>query len=158
MSCPIYLSPATVRTKPIRLHQVWRPSAAEEPGDFPDEAGSRDRPDNPAPRFNPGEGYEEEDQTHAATRITLRPHDPSTGEEVEKEEVVKGYEYERGQFVTFTPNELKALDLESSKVIDLEMFVPRGELDPLYFNSPLLALSRRPDGGRGDPGDRRGDD
>ena len=136
VSCPIYLSPATVRTKPIRLHQVWRPSAAEEPGDFPDEAGSRDRPDNPVPRFNPGEGHEEEDQTRAATRITLRPHDPSTGEEVEKEEVVKGYEYERGQFVTFTPNELKALDLESSKVIDLEMFVPRGELDPLYFNSP----------------------
>jgi len=32
----------------------------------------------------------------------------------------------------FTPDELKALDLESSKVIDLEMFVPRGELDPVY--------------------------
>jgi hypothetical protein len=50
-----------------------------------------------------------------ATRISLRPHDPTTGEEVEKEEVVKGYEYRRGQFVTFTPKELKALDIESSK-------------------------------------------
>src|SRR6266478_2246643 len=82
---------------------------------------------------------EEVDQpapVHPATRITLRPHDPSTDEEVEKEEVVRGYEYERGQFVTFTPAELKALDLESSKVIDLEMFVPRGEVDPVYFNSP----------------------
>jgi len=38
---------------------------------------------------------------------------------------------------------LKALDLESSKVIDLEMFVPRGELDPIYFNSPYYLY---PDG------------
>jgi non-homologous end joining protein Ku len=70
-------------------------------------------------------------QTPAATRITLRPHDPSTGEEVEKEEVVKGYEYQRDQFVTFTAEELKALDVESSKVIDLEKFVPRGDIDAI---------------------------
>jgi DNA end-binding protein Ku len=74
-------------------------------------------------------------QSHAATRITLRPHDPGTGEEIDKREVVKGYEYGRGQFVTFTPEELKALDVESSKVIDLEKFVPRGDLDPVYFDS-----------------------
>ncbi len=66
-----------------------------------------------------------------------------TGEEIEKDEVVRGYEYERGQYVTFTPDELKALDLESSKVIDLEMFVPRGEVDPVYFNSPYYLY---PDG------------
>jgi hypothetical protein len=40
-----------------------------------------------------------------------------------------------GQFVTFTPEELKALDVESSKVIDLEKFVPRSDLDPVYFDS-----------------------
>ena len=34
--------------------------------------------------------------------------------------VVKGYEYTRGEFVTFTAEELKGLDVESSKVIDLE--------------------------------------
>src|ERR1700738_3272014 len=34
VSCPIYLTPATTRTKSIRLHQVWRPIAAEEPDDF----------------------------------------------------------------------------------------------------------------------------
>jgi DNA end-binding protein Ku len=73
----------------------------------------------------------------------LRPHDPSTGQQVEKEEVVKGYEYERGQFVTFAPGELKALDVESSKVIDLEKFVARGEIDPVYFDSPYYLY---PDG------------
>ena len=31
VSCPIYLSPAAARTKSIRLHQVWRPAASDEP-------------------------------------------------------------------------------------------------------------------------------
>jgi DNA end-binding protein Ku len=76
------------------------------------------------------------DHSRAATRIALRPHDPGTGEEIEKTEVVKGYEYDRGQFVTFTAEELKPLDVESSKVIDLEKFVPRNDMDPVYFDSP----------------------
>ena len=96
-----------------------------------------------APRFSEDDSYEEGDQTPGATRITLRPHDPSTGEEIEKEEVVKGYEYQRGQFVTFTAEELKALDVESSKVIDLEKCVPRCDIDPVYFDSPYYLY---PDG------------
>jgi len=47
----------------------------------------------------------------------------------------KGYEYSRGQFITFTKDQLKALDVESSKVIDLEAFVPRGDIDPVYFDA-----------------------
>jgi DNA end-binding protein Ku len=39
--------------------------------------------------------------------------------------------------------ELKALDVESSKVIDLEKFVPRGDLDPVYFDSSYYLF---PDG------------
>ena len=144
VSCPIYLSPATTRTKSMRLHQVWRPAAADKPeADMPDRgrdeqvaSGSRPQPVDPGPT-------EGADQSGAATRIALRPHDPRTGGEIEKSQVVKGYEYDRGQYVTFTSDELKALDLESSKVIDLEMFVPRGEVDPVYFNSPYYLY---PDG------------
>jgi hypothetical protein len=55
------------------------------------------------------------DQSRAATRITIRPYDPSTGEEVEKKDVVKGYKC--SQFVTFMAGELKALNVESSRVI-----------------------------------------
>jgi DNA end-binding protein Ku len=73
----------------------------------------------------------------AATRISLRPHDdPTTGEEIDKSEVIKGFEYGRSQFVTFSAEELKALDVESSKVIDIETFVPRAEIDPIYFDTP----------------------
>ena len=39
------------------------------------------------------------------------------------------------EFVTFTAEELKALDVESSKVIDLEKFVPPDDIDPVYFDS-----------------------
>jgi DNA end-binding protein Ku len=127
VSCPIYLSPAISRTKPIRLHQVWRPAPAEEAANEPVPVKRQELSDSWAPRFPDADRHEEADRSRAATRITLRPHDPSTGEEVEKEEVVKGYEYQRGQFVTFTAEELKALDVESSKVIDLEKFVPCGD-------------------------------
>ena len=69
--------------------------------------------------------------------------DPGTGEEIENREVVKGYEYSRGQFLTFTDEELKALDVESSKIVDLEKFVLGGDIDPVYFDSPYYVY---PDG------------
>src|SRR5215469_12338642 len=140
VSCPIYLSPATTRTKSIRLHQVWRPAAEEPDAEAPDQ--ERDKPvasGSRPQRVAPGT-IERADQ---ATRIALRPHDPTTGEEIAKSEIVKGYEYGRGQFVTFTAEELKALDVESSKVVDLERFVPRGDIDAVYFDTPYYLY---PDG------------
>ena len=42
VSCPIYLSPATTRTKPIRLHQVWQPAPVDvDEDDFPDLGGGQ---------------------------------------------------------------------------------------------------------------------
>jgi DNA end-binding protein Ku len=142
VSCPIYLSPAATRTKSIRLHQVWQPKAghgAPIEDDEEDERSSR-----PATRsFSEEVDIITRAEPPSPTRIALRPHDPHTGEEIEREEVAKGYEYERGQFVTFTPAELKALDVESSKIIDLETFVPRAEVDPVYFSTPYYVY---PDG------------
>jgi len=136
VSCPIYLSPATTRTKPLRLHQVWQPAPlAIDEDDLPDRGGGQQGFAPSMRRLLADNGTPDEDQTLAATRITLRPHDPGTGEEIDKREVVKGYEYARGEFVTFTAEELKALDVESSKVIDLEKFVPRNDIDPVYFDS-----------------------
>jgi DNA end-binding protein Ku len=136
VTCPVYLSPATTHTKPIRLHQVWQPAPVEVNEDeLPDRSAAQQGSASSARRLPAENGNPDADQSRAATRIALRPHDPGTGEEIDTREVVKGYEYGRGQFVTFTPEELKALDVESSKVIDLEKFVPRGDLDPVYFDS-----------------------
>ena len=144
VSCPVYLTPATTRTKPVPLHQVWVPrSRTPEPpeaekdaepvrtvaqrGDSKPAEAAVEEPDDPAP----------------ATRVVVRPHDPETGAEIERDEVVKGFEYDRGRFVTLTPDELKSLAPESSQLIDLASFVPRAEVDPIYFDAPYYV---HPDG------------
>ena len=142
VSCPIYLSPATTRTKSIRLHQVWQPKAARSVPIEDEE--EQVQPSLPARRaFVEDLGSDTEPEPPSPTRVALRPYDPHSGEELERDEVVKGYEYERGHFVTFTAEELKALDVESSKIINLETFVPRAEVDPVYFNTPYYVY---PDG------------
>jgi DNA end-binding protein Ku len=144
VSCPIYLSPATTRTKPIRLHQVWQPVPADvDKDDLPDSSGGQQGSERSVTRLRADRAAPDVEQSPAATRITLRPHDPGTGEEIEKREVVKGYEYSRGQFLTFTDEELKALDVESSKVVDLQKFVAGSDIDPVYFDSPYYVY---PDG------------
>jgi non-homologous end joining protein Ku len=115
VSCPVYLLPAATKTKSIRLHQVWVPRS--EPHDEPD---IEDQDEGPAPppatrpaartAVAPGEPEPvEPEAAQAATRIALRPVDRNTGEAIERDEVRKGYQFDRGQFVTFGPEELKAL-------------------------------------------------
>ena len=145
VSCPIYLSPATTRTKPIRLHQVRQPAPDDvQDDDLPDWGGGQRGSVPSVPRLLADNASPDGDQSPAATRITLRPHDPITGEEIEKREVVKGYEYSRGQFITFTHEELKALDVESSKVVDLEKFVAGSDIDPVYFWHGTWAATASP--------------
>jgi non-homologous end joining protein Ku len=93
VTCPIYLSPATTRTKPIRLQQVWQPTSVDADEDeLPDRSAGQQGSASSAPRL-PGEnGSPDADQGGAATRVALRPHDPATGEEIDKREVVKGYD------------------------------------------------------------------
>jgi DNA end-binding protein Ku len=57
-----------------------------------------------------------------------------SGEVVPKEEVVKGYEFAKGQYVLFTPEELKAFDVTSTYTIDIDEFVPEGSVDRIYFD------------------------
>src|ERR1700747_1291680 len=133
VSCPIYLSPAATRTKPIRLHQGGQPAPVDvDEDDLPDLGGSAPS----VTRLRADNAGADGDERPVATRIMLRPHDPGTGEEIEKRWVVKGYESTRGEFATFTAEELKALDVESSKILDLEKFVPGGDINPVYFDSP----------------------
>ena len=103
VSCPIYLSPATTRTKSIRLHQVWRPAATDE---LKADDSHRDRDNQMARPLRPQlvgpEAMGSADQNSTATRIAPRSHDPRTSQEIDKLQVVNGYEYDRGQFVTFS--------------------------------------------------------
>lgn len=56
------------------------------------------------------------------------------GKEVEWDDIVKGYEYSKDHYVTFTDDELSSLDVDSIKAIDVVSFVPLEDIDPIYFN------------------------
>jgi DNA end-binding protein Ku len=53
---------------------------------------------------------------------------------VERDDIVKGYEYARGQYVVFTPEELKALEEEATYSIDIAEFVPAQAVDRVYLD------------------------
>jgi DNA end-binding protein Ku len=60
------------------------------------------------------------------------------GEVVERTNTVKGYEYQRGQYVVVTDDELAALQRKTDQSIEIEEFVPISEVDPVYFERSNL--------------------
>jgi DNA end-binding protein Ku len=56
------------------------------------------------------------------------------GKTVTWDDIVKGYEYSKEHYVTFSEEELGALDVDSIKAIDVVAFVPLTDIDPIYFN------------------------
>ena len=59
---------------------------------------------------------------------------PKDEEKVEKDEMVKGYEFSKGQYVTFTPEELKALEEKATNAVDIVAFVPLAEVERIYLD------------------------
>src|SRR5258708_1866023 len=70
------------------------------------------------------------------SRISMVPTDPSSGKPVRREELLKGYEFEKGRYVVVSEEELEQLQVESNRVIDVTQFVADDEVDPLYLDSP----------------------
>ena len=66
-------------------------------------------------------------------RIKQQQTCPVCNEVVERGQLVKGYEFAKDQFVRFSDEELKTLEGEASKVIDIAEFVPLPKVDPIYF-------------------------
>lgn len=60
----------------------------------------------------------------------------ATGEAMEKEEIVKGFEVEKDQYVVLTPDEIKAALPRSTQTIDIEAFVDIGEVSTVFFHKP----------------------
>jgi DNA end-binding protein Ku len=67
-------------------------------------------------------------------RIRQKRVDPSTGEEVPYEEIVKGYEISPDRYVLIEPEELDALDPKATKTVDVEDFVDLADIDPIYYD------------------------
>ena len=69
-------------------------------------------------------------------RIQQKRVDPSTGEEVAYERLVKGFELSPDHYVVITPDELDSLDPAKTRTIDIEDFVDLEQIDPIYYDHP----------------------
>ncbi|MBW7851504.1 MAG: Ku protein [Rhodospirillales bacterium] len=78
----------------------------------------------------------------AGARIREQKVVPGVGE-VDKEDIVRGYEYEKGRYVIVTDDDLETIKLETKKTIELIQFFAADQMDPLYVDKPYFAL---PDG------------
>lgn len=67
-------------------------------------------------------------------RIRYKRECSICGKEVAWDDIVKGYEYSKDHYVTFTEEELAALEVDSIHAIDVVAFVPLTAIDPIYFN------------------------
>ena len=55
---------------------------------------------------------------------------------VERDDMVKGYEFAKDQYVMFSPEELKALEERSTQTVDITEFVPVAQVDPVFYDKP----------------------
>lgn len=76
-------------------------------------------------------------------RIKYLKVDADTGDEVPNEDIVKGYQLEKDQFIEVTKEELEEVALESTRTIEIDEFVDRTDIDPRYLIRPYYL---RPDG------------
>ncbi len=67
-------------------------------------------------------------------RIKQKRVDPSTGDEVPYEDIVKGYEVTPDRYVVIEPDELEALDPKATRTVDIEEFVSLSEIDPIFYD------------------------
>jgi DNA end-binding protein Ku len=79
------------------------------------------------------------------SRIQQQFYCPVCKRVVERGELVRGYELRKGEYVIFTPEELKSLEGEASRTIDIAQFVPLVTIDPIYFETAYYLGPR--DGG-----------
>src|SRR6478609_3175664 len=76
-------------------------------------------------------------------RIKYLKVDADTGDEVPNEDIVKGYQLEKNQFIEVTKEELEEIALESTRTIEIDEFVDKADIDPRYLIRPYYI---RPDG------------
>lgn len=80
-------------------------------------------------------------------RIKMITQDAETEDELSRSDLVKGYEYEKGHYLTLTDEDFETARVESSSIITVDKFVDVSSVDPIYFDSSYYIA---PDGKTGD--------
>ena len=84
--------------------------------------------------------------TTSGNRLKQQMVDAETGDVVEGDQKGRGYELKKGEFVEIEKDELEAVQIESNHTIDIDSFVPKGEIDTRYLDHPYYIA---PDGKAG---------
>ncbi|WP_458097304.1 non-homologous end joining protein Ku [Roseomonas sp. WA12] len=77
-------------------------------------------------------------ETH--NRVKQKWCDPEIRKLIERRDLVRGFEVEKGEYIIVSDDELKGIKLESTKVIDIERFVDAAEIDRLYWDQPYYMV------------------
>ena len=76
-------------------------------------------------------------------RLKQQNVDSETGDVVSREDIARGYEVGKGQYLPVEDEEIEAVEIESTRTIEIDQFVPRNEIDDRYIDSPYYIA---PDG------------
>src|SRR5450432_4743628 len=84
------------------------------------------------------------------TRVKQQLYCPADGRVVERSEIVKGYEFRKDEYVVIEPEEIKKIEPQTAKTMEILEFVKSSEVDPVFFESSYYMLpeeaGRRPYG------------
>ena len=69
------------------------------------------------------------------TRVKQQLYCPADGKVIERSEIVKGYEFRKGEYVVIEPEEIKKIEPRTAKSMEILEFVKQDEIDPVYFES-----------------------
>ncbi len=72
------------------------------------------------------------------SRIQQKIYCPKEDKLVDRSELVRGYEIEKDRYVTFTDEELKKLEAQADRAVEITGFIPATEVDPVYFENSYL--------------------
>ena len=98
--------------------------------------------------------------TESKSQIALREIDRRTGERIRhqnmtenedpvgRSDIVKGYEYSKGEYVVLEPKELKQLRIPTKRAIEIRQFVDRNDIDFAYFAKPYFVAPENDDQAR----------
>ena len=76
--------------------------------------------------------------------VGFKRYNKETGEDVSWDDIVKGYEYEKGRYVVLTEDDFKRANVDATQTVDILSFVEQGEVGPMYYETPYyLAPDKR---------------
>ncbi len=81
-------------------------------------------------------------------RIRYRKVDAETGDEVPQDNIIKGYEVAKGEYIEIEPEELEVVAIDSRHTLEIEEFVPKKDIDELYLRDPYISCRTATSGSR----------